>query len=330
VDQNIVSRKKDTGEAFLDALSERSPLPIIRTFYPLGFPLEISTNSPEVIEAALESWRQEECEFGRDPVRLRVLVEDGKSDETYYDPVYRSQSGLLLIVSSRGNFGVCDLVARSGWCLITAKAVAERGWFRWYFLEAMSYLLLAQRDTVPVHAACVALAGRGVLLCGASGMGKTSLAFACARAGWTYVGDDATMLLQGSTAREVLGKPHRFRFRPAALELFPELQGRGSSIQGNGKPSVEVSTSAFPEISTASRCRIKAIVFLNRTDDCKPAAQPLEVSDALDRLARETPDYGDPARGRHLETLERLAKAPAWELRYSDSSEALALLSGLV
>lgn len=330
MDQNIVNGKEDALEAFVDALSERVPLPIIQTLYPLGFPLEISTNSNEVIRAAVESWNHPECEFERDPVRLRVLVEVPEGDETYYDPVYRSQSGLLLIVSSRSNFGVCDLAARSGWCRISSQALADGGWFRWYFLEAMTYLLLAQHDTVPVHAACVAHQGRGVLLCGASGMGKTSLAFACAQAGWTYVGDDATMLLQGSPTRDVLGKPHRFRFRPAALNLFPELHGRGSSIQGNGKPTVEVSTAAFPGISTASRCRIYAIVFLKRRDHYVPAAQPLGVSEALDRLARETPDYGDPARRRHLETLERLATAPAWELRYSDFGEAIELLTGLV
>jgi hypothetical protein len=56
----------------------------------------------------------------------------------------------------------------------------------------------------------------------------------------------------------------------------------------------------------------------------------LGASEALDRLARETPDYGDPARGRHLETLECLATAPAWELRYSDFPEAIALLARLV
>jgi hypothetical protein len=194
----------------------------------------------------------------------------------------------------------------------------------------MTYLLLAQQDTVPIHAACVAVNGRGLLLCGASGMGKTSLAFACAQAGWTYVSDDATMLLQGSSTREVLGKPHRFRFRPAAMQLFPQLQGRGSSIEANGKATVEVPTSAFPEISTASRCGICAIVFLNRLEVGGPTLQPLKDAEALSRLVRETPDYGDPARGRHLETLRNVAAAPAWELRYRDFGAAIELLSGLV
>ena len=326
----MINRKYDTPEAFLDPLSERAMFPLTRTFYPLGFPLEINTNFPEVIQAAEGSWPRKEAEFEREPVRLRVLVETSKSDETYYDPVYRSHSGLLMIVSNRENFGVCDLVARSGWCLVSTQALAERPWFQWFFLEAMAYLLLAQRDTVPVHAACVANEGRGVLLCGASGMGKTSIAFACAQAGWTYISDDATMLLQGSRMREALGKPNRFRFRPAALDLFRELQGCGSSVRTNGKPTVEVPSGAFPGISTASRCRIHAIVFLNRLEDSSSALQPLSVSEALDRLARETPDYGDPARARHLETLQNLATAPAWELRYANFPEARELLSRLV
>jgi hypothetical protein len=326
----MINRKYDTPETFLDPLSERAGFPLTRTFYPLGFPLEISTNSPEVILAAEGSWPQKEGEFEREPVRLRVAVEAGKSNETYYDPVYRSQSGLLMIVSNRENFGVCDLAARSGWCLISTQVLAERTWFQWFYLEAMTYLLLAQRDTVPVHAACVAREGLGVLLCGASGMGKTSIAFACAQAGWTYISDDATMLLQGSPKREALGKPNRFRFRPAALHLFPELGGRGSSIRTNGKPTLEVSAVAFPEISTAPRCRIHAIVFLKRGEDSDPTLQPLSVPEVLNRLAQETPDYGDPARARHLETLQTLATAPAWELRYANFPEARELLSRLI
>jgi hypothetical protein len=325
-----MSPEKSTKEAFFDALSERAGLPITDRFYPLGFPLEIITNSAEVIDVAIESWGRQESEFEQEPVRIRIHVEVGKGDETYYNPTYRSYSGLLMIVSDRHNFAVCDLVSRAGWCVISSQAVADRGWFRWYFLEAMTYLLLAQRDTVPIHAACVAHKERGVLLCGSSGMGKSTLAFACAQAGWTYVSDDATMLLQGSQAREVLGKPHRFRFRPAALNLFPELQGYGSSAHTNGKPTVEVPASAFPEISTAFRCQIHAIVFLNRQDGTHPVAQLLDRSDALDRLARETPDYGNPTRDRHLEALRCLATAPAWELRYASFPEARELLSGLL
>jgi len=177
------------------------PLPIVQKFYPLGFPLEIATNSNEVIAAANESWGGFAREFEREPIRVRAVVQPGGAQpggtDSAPEPVYRLQGGLLTIVSGRANFATCDLPARSGWCLAAPQTVADRAWFRWYFLEAMVYMLMSHEDVVLVHGACVVREGRGVLLCGASGAGKSTLAFACARAGWAYLTDDAAALLQG-------------------------------------------------------------------------------------------------------------------------------------
>ncbi len=66
-----------------------------------------------------------------------------------------------------------------------------------------------------------------VMLCGDSGAGKTTLSYACARAGWTYICDDASYLLNSGTDRTVMGTCNQVRFRPPAVELFPELLGLG-------------------------------------------------------------------------------------------------------
>ncbi len=59
-------------------------------------------------------------------------------------------------------------------------------------------------------------------------MGKSSLAYACACRGWTYVSDDASSLLRSGTERKVIGNSRLFRFRPAAVDLFPELRASGA------------------------------------------------------------------------------------------------------
>ena len=309
-------------------MAEHVPLPIRQTLYPHGFPVEIATNSPAVMEAARESWGSFPREFERAPISIRVLVEESVSDPAP-DPAYRSQRGLLLIVSDRDNFACCDLRSRFGWCHISSNMLADHGWFRWFFLEAMVYLLLVQDDVVAVHAACVARNGRGVLLCGASGAGKSTLAFACAQAGWTYVSDDATLLLQGSRDREAIGKPYRFRFRPEALELFPGVEGHAAGIKPNSKPTVEVPISALPRIATASRCRIERVVFLNRRSG-SVLARPLTPQEALDRLLRELPAYSEEVWRRHRDTVATLLSAPACELQYKTFAQAIPLLSHLV
>jgi hypothetical protein len=323
-----VGRAEQPAINFCDPFFARVPLPIVQKFYPLGFPLEIATNSSEVIAAATESWGGFACEFEREPIRVRAIVQPNGADVAPA-PVYRVQGGLLTIVSGRANFATCDLPSRSGWCLAAPQTVADRAWFRWYFLEAMVYMLLSHEDVVLVHGACVVREGRGVLLCGASGAGKSTLAFACARAGWAYLTDDAAALLQGSADREALARRHRFRFRPGIERLFPELERYETRVEPNGKPTVEVPASAFPAISTSSQCRIEAIVFLDRRSGCAAALRPVAAADAGERLMGEMPDYGGATRIRHAETVAKLVAAPAYELRYDALPEAIGLLAGL-
>jgi energy-coupling factor transporter ATP-binding protein EcfA2 len=321
--------ERDLQETISDPTGEHASLPIRQTVYALGFPVEITTNAPAVVEAARESWGSFPREFERAPIRIRVLVGDGGPDPAP-EPTYSSQRGLLLIVSDRDNFACCDLLSRFGWCRISTNMLADRGWFRWFFLEAMVYVLLAQEDIVTVHAACMARNGRGLLLCGASGAGKSTLAFACAQAGWTYVSDDATILLQRSTDREALGKPQHFRFRPEAVDLFPEIEGHTACIKPNGKPTVEVPISALPRIATASRCRIERVVFLNRRNGSIALVRPVSPQEAFDRMMGELPAYSEEVSRRHRDTVATLLSAPAYELQYKTFAQAIPLLSSLI
>jgi hypothetical protein len=63
--------------------------------------------------------------------------------------------------------------------------------------SAFRYLMNWYLETVEqhlVHAALVGVEGRGLLLTGEAGAGKSSTALACVRAGWSYVGDDYCVL----------------------------------------------------------------------------------------------------------------------------------------
>src|ERR1039457_4994076 len=169
-------------------------------------------------------------------------------------------------------------------CFISERTAGDHAWFRYYFLETMVYMLLAQRYIVPVHAACVAHDGSGVLLCGWSGAGKSTLAFACARAGWTFIGDDSTWLLPGMEDRAAVGRPHLARFREDAPQLFPELEGSVARARPNGKLTIEVPLSAFPHIRTASRCQVGCVVLLNRQGGGGAEAEAIPTSEIVERL----------------------------------------------
>jgi hypothetical protein len=312
-----------------DPMKFRVELPVRATFYPLGFPTIVESNSRLAIDAARESWDTFIRRFDTPPLRLRVIVSETKIQELPPDPVFRGQENLMQIVASPENFATCDANTGFAACWLTDAVAAETAWMRFHFLEAMAYMLLTNRYVTPVHAACVALNGCGVLLCGRSGAGKTSLAFACARDGWTFLADDGAVVLRGGNTRTVLGRPHQMRFRETAGRLLPELRDLLASPHPNGKISIEVKTKSLPELATAFECNLGYVVFLNRDAG---AAELVKVpaDEAFRRLAADLPAYRDDVVEEHYRSLRGMVESGAYELRYSRLEEGVTLLRRLV
>jgi hypothetical protein len=311
-----------------DILRYGAALPYTGRYYPYGFPVEIAADSREVLEAANESWGLHQPRFSKPPIRIHVMTGEG-SRELPPAPAFRAQRHLLTIISDQYNFAVCDRLQAFGYCWVTRATLADPVFFRWHFLDAAVYILLEQTSCTGVHAACVVREGSGVLLIGASGMGKSTLAYACARQGWTFVTDDGSTLLWDRRDRAVAGEPHRFRFREGAAEIFPELRGLTVGRQLDHKPTIEVRTAGLP-IRTAPECTVERIVFLDRCPGRSARMAPVGMEEARERLMGDTTLWEPEVQARRIEVLESLLEAPAFELRYSSHEDAVPLLERLV
>lgn len=299
--------------------------PLSETYFPVGFRVHIATNSRDVLEAAEESWGHFGPEFACEPVQFRVLVQPQGGLASA--PVHRMRGHLYSVVSDADNFAVLDMQSLFASFFVSATTAADHKWLRWYFIESMAYMLLAQRYVVPVHAACIARNGAGTLLSGAAGAGKSTLSFACARAGWTFVTDDCTFLLADSDDRTAIGKPYQARFRENASELFPELEGYIARERPNGKISVEVPLGEFPDIRTALRCPITRMVFLDRRSGAAPRLDAVRSDEAIERMLYDMPSYGETVDAIHERTVRKVLEVPAYRLTYASLDDAIDLLS---
>ena len=127
-----------------------------------------------------------------------------------------------------------------------------------------------------MHAACVARNGVGVLLCGDSGAGKTTLAYACAKAGWTYVTDDGSYIVHGRDDLLVVGNCNQIRFRPGGKLIFPELDGREmTQREEKSKPSIEVNSKEMEGDRHSPTATAQYLVLLNRREGTKFAVEAL-------------------------------------------------------
>ena len=302
-------------------------LPLAGTFYPVGFPLRLATNSRDVMEAACEAWGAWERASDTEPLEFRAAVEPG--GEMAGAPAYRVHAGLLSFVAGAHNFATADTRRLTACFFLSEKTCADHAVLRWLFLEAMAYMLLTQRYVVSLHAACVARTGAGILLCGSSGAGKSTLSVACARAGFTFLSDDCTWILTGTDAPVAIGKPHQARLRGDAARHFPELEGFPARELPNGKLSMEVPTSLLSGVRTAPRIGVGTLVFLDREDYGAARIESMGSDEAAALLLQDLPSYGPEVNAVHERTIGRLAGLPAWRLTYSRLEDAIRVLREL-
>jgi hypothetical protein len=312
-----------------DSLLSGIDLPLRRHFYPLGFGVEIATNEQEVLEAANESFGHRRLRHGSADLEVRIGVLGSKEKECPPEPTRRQYNHLYSLVADAENQAMLDLRTGQSFVWLNGRALGNRLYLRYNFLEKVVYLLMGASVVTDLHAACVSQKGRGILLCGDSGAGKSTLSYACARAGWTYTSDDTSYLINASSVPRVIGHAHRVRFRPAAKALFPELAEREITPRMEGKESIEVLTSDLPPMDTATEVTVSSIVYLNRYTAARSALVPLPHGTATERMSRELYSAGE-IRAKHERVLDRLRDIPTFELQYSALDGAIRLLEQLV
>ncbi|MBA3912593.1 MAG: hypothetical protein H0X25_01750, partial [Acidobacteriales bacterium] len=228
------------------------------------------------------------------PVQLRLGVQEG-SGETQQEltiPTCRGYAHLVAMVADAENHVTCDLQSGMAFGWVTEAAAAQRGHLRYHFLEAAALILLVAKYLTPIHAACVSLGDSGVLLCGDSGAGKSSLSFACAQRGWTYVTDDGSYLVRDSHDRTVVANPNLIRFRSSAKSLFPELGDQDITRRLNGEFGIELRTQEIPGLRISSQPRIDHVVMLRRRSGAAPSITKMDPAE-LRAWLEQVVCYGD-------------------------------------
>lgn len=304
------------------------PLPLHRMFYPLGYPVSIHTNSTAVLESAQESFGHQSHVRGDTVLQIRVGVHSESFTGWPPEPTRRQYNHLYSLVADGNNQALLDLRSCMSFIWVTDAVAHHRSYFRNNFLEKAVYLLLGASVVTDIHAACISRNGKGLLLCGDSGAGKSTMAYACARSGWMYTSDDTSYLINNSRPPRIVGHAHRVRFRPAAKHLFPELRNYTVTQGLEGKPSIELPITQLPVSSAVAEAVVHAIVYLRRSPSVKTTLVPMPERAATERMCQDLYSAGE-IRAQHAARLEILAAIPAWELHYCDLKEGIEALESL-
>jgi hypothetical protein len=267
-------------------------------FLPMGLLLELVTNSPRILAAAQRCFggygRPEASRAADLGLRLyEYATEDLEAGERHDGgagshsgsaaagpgpgaaaagradarqqapaPVLRCEGPYLYQASGRNSVLVADRARGLAFGYVSPSTAADGPLVSSLYLQAALFYLLECRGFLGIHAAALARGGCGLLLRGASGQGKTTLAYAAARRGFQALSEDVVWVEVERAAW--WGAPWTFHLLPDARRLFPELAGKPLERQPNGEVKLAVELESVRPGSTTPSARAGPVVMLTR------------------------------------------------------------------
>lgn len=287
------------------------------SFPVMGIATRFESNSPAVIEVAREAfggWEALEPRWwsAGEPVRVRVDVVQGDEGPGEHAPVrFRFPDADTVEFATPGSLARSDARARTATARVTEMLVADRQHFRYSILEAMTLSLVTRLDREPVHAAALVRGAVALLVAAPSGVGKSTLVYAAARAGFQVLAEDA-VYLQLHPFR-AWGMPGFVHLSPDALAFFPELNGHAPTLLANGKTKVALGLRAMG-VAAAQPVVERAGVCLLARDGGPARLEPLAPEEVVRALTTRAEEGFDRFAASIGERVRALATRGGWRL----------------
>ena len=119
-----------------DPVLSEFKFPLQRTYYPLGYALELATNSIDVVEAASKNWGMFVKAFDAAPIRLNLGVAPGNSKRLPPGSNVLSREHLMSIVADPDNSVFCDFSKSFAFGWLTQPTAENHPYLRYHFLTA--------------------------------------------------------------------------------------------------------------------------------------------------------------------------------------------------
>jgi hypothetical protein len=197
---------------------------------------------------------------------------------------------------------------------------------RLFFLPLLEWMRC--RGLYPLHGSSFLAGGRGVVVCGPSGVGKSTATLAAIAAGCPFAADDTLFAVRKGGTVALRPFPEPVKVGAETARFFPELRDRLRSIG----PKYLLSEEALPPPGRVSEVVPEVLLFPEIADRERSRFDPLTGEEAMVRLLPQSvlPSDRDQVEA-HIGILADLVRqAPAYRLRFGrDPRDLPARVAGL-
>lgn len=306
-----------------DPLRRFTPTPFVAQLAAMDRVLNVATNNPAIL-ASLRQLFDPVPSAPPAPAQFnwRIISEaDGDMEAPWPPMTAFSGPGLRFINFGRRSFVAVDMEAREAAGVLRESWALDEPGLVSIFIPALFYLCAPSLGLTPITAACVAHAGRGILIFGEPGSGKTSSSYFAKHDGLEFHADQSAFL--EFDGRELLawGDFWPATFRESAEEYFPDLRARARIVNQTHTRFLTLAKSDQPERMRPAKP--EACIFLERGASDSPRFDPLPQLEFAQRLESFIPFKEEEGFESERQRVFRfLGELPAFRLRCRKPSEA--------
>ncbi len=267
----------------------------------LGIPFRLETNDPRIEQVALQAFGPRgEAVTVESPVTLRLLVHDLPEDPSWQplQPVLRAQGDHFYVAASRASVVAGDLNKGFAFGFISDRQASHEEHLRSTMMLSPFLWMATARSLSAIHCAAVRYGDTTIMLRGKPNAGKTTLAYAALRQGFSLLCEDVAFAWRAGDDVELRGMPWLLYLKPDAVSFFPELDGLPPLERYNGESKILVQIRDRFGGQVVQRASLGPTVFVERSPENQNVLHPLPPEDALiqyeeTRIAVERRSAGD-------------------------------------
>ena len=273
-----------------------------------GIDLVFTTNSPELANSVAALLRHFQCQAvnadamlmqfdrveSREDIPLQIsstasllysgsgLMIGGKRKATWLCDIY-SEEGRLIADFHEEGVVVIDGTSQSvqGY-LVRPELMASD--IQVSFVHLAMIELLKRRGLYTFHATALEKNGRGILIPGFSGRGKTTSFLSLLRAGYRYISDDHPFFRLAGDRVEILPYPLKINVTESTVSYFPELRDAPATVLRAGSPKRYFYVDDVYPGPLGAPCDATMILFPEIADSAHSCLEPLSKRQSLELI----------------------------------------------